>query len=114
MCILSPEADINMQYASGPSSLFFFSAGVDSSKPCQCNGACSNFGDCCLDYEAVCLSCEGRCDDPYYQENECQCNDECPDHGNCCDDFDQHCDGGTNPGEGDDLSVKCSHESDCS
>ena len=29
---------------------------------CQCNSKCKDFGDCCMDYEEVCLkSCKGLC-----------------------------------------------------
>ena len=28
----------------------------DTSKPCQCNTACAEYGDCCSDYEEVCNS----------------------------------------------------------
>ncbi|CAL1538156.1 unnamed protein product [Lymnaea stagnalis] len=31
-------------------------AAVDSTKPCQCNSACTRFNDCCSDYNTVCAS----------------------------------------------------------
>ena len=47
-------------------------SGLDPSKPCQCNNACTEYGDCCDDYEEVCLNgggggsdstCVDRCGD---------------------------------------------------
>lgn len=78
---------------------------MDAGASCQCNTACSNFGDCCADYTDVCESCRDRCDEQYNQNNPCHCNDRCSEFNNCCDDYDAECDGGGNPGGGDgDLS----------
>lgn len=29
-------------------------AALDNTKPCQCNSACVNYGDCCPDYQSLC------------------------------------------------------------
>ena len=71
--------------------------GLDSGAACQCNGSCSDFGDCCSDYEAECLSCEDRCGIDYEPKLECQCNVDCGSHGNCCPDFNDFCEGVTGP-----------------
>merc|ERR1712226_268773 len=77
--------------------------GLINGAPCQCNSACSNFGDCCSDYTDVCLSCVDRCGIGYNQNLECQCNTECPNYGNCCSDYTAVCTGSTTspPGQGD-------------
>lgn len=65
----------------------------DGVSGCQCNSVCSNYGDCCSDYEAVCFSCKDRCGEGYVQSKPCQCNNECGSHGNCCSDYDVECGG---------------------
>ncbi|CAG0884109.1 unnamed protein product [Darwinula stevensoni] len=71
--------------------------------PCQCNNLCVNFGDCCEDYEEVCLSCLDRCGTDYNNLFPCQCNDVCSQKGNCCQDFDQYCDESSRLVTDDDL-----------
>eukprot|EP00095_Tigriopus_kingsejongensis_P010064 maker-scaffold99_size374999-snap-gene-2.32 protein:Tk10064 transcript:maker-scaffold99_size374999-snap-gene-2.32-mRNA-1 annotation:"hypothetical protein LOTGIDRAFT_230532" len=82
--------------------------GTDPAASCQCNSSCTEFGDCCADYEDVCLSCVDRCGIDYFPQNACQCNAQCPEHSNCCDDFGEICGGGdftTSPSGGNgDLS----------
>ena len=66
--------------------------GLDPSKSCQCNDACTRYGDCCDDYESVCLgSCVGRCEDGYDETMPCQCNDKCEQYNNCCADKEEVC-----------------------
>ncbi|XP_064899667.1 uridylate-specific endoribonuclease isoform X1 [Columba livia] len=36
-------------------------------------------------------SCEGRCGEPYSEEDECHCNAECRRYHSCCRDYDRHC-----------------------
>ncbi|ESP01981.1 hypothetical protein LOTGIDRAFT_230532 [Lottia gigantea] len=77
---------------------------VDQSLPCQCNSACTNFGDCCSDYDAVCLgqsdsSCAGRCGSNLDSSKPCQCNSQCKQFNDCCNDYDSLCGGGTGSGD---------------
>lgn len=68
--------------------------------PCQCNRPCQDFGDCCSDYVAVCLSsCVGRCDQPHNSSAACQCNKPCANFGDCCPDYNEVCDGSSGPGD---------------
>ncbi|XP_041484929.1 poly(U)-specific endoribonuclease-like [Lytechinus variegatus] len=70
----------------------------DSSKDCQCNTVCGNYGDCCTDYYAECLggeySCQSRCGESYNRNNPCHCNDLCKQYDNCCADYDDLCSAG--------------------
>ncbi|XP_022091757.1 poly(U)-specific endoribonuclease-like isoform X2 [Acanthaster planci] len=82
--------------------------GYSSSHTCQCNDACSNYGDCCSDYDVYCVadSCAGKCGASYDKTLPCQCNDLCPNYGNCCSDYDSLCTGGgTAPGVPADISA---------
>ncbi|NXC92406.1 ENDOU endoribonuclease, partial [Cercotrichas coryphoeus] len=36
-------------------------------------------------------SCEGRCGEPFSEEDECHCHRECDTEGNCCEDRERHC-----------------------
>uniref|UniRef100_A0A8C6ZJV5 Uridylate-specific endoribonuclease n=1 Tax=Nothoprocta perdicaria TaxID=30464 RepID=A0A8C6ZJV5_NOTPE len=36
-------------------------------------------------------SCQGRCEEPYHEEDECHCNAKCERHHNCCEDYHTHC-----------------------
>nr|XP_041567418.1 poly(U)-specific endoribonuclease [Taeniopygia guttata] len=36
-------------------------------------------------------SCEGRCGEPFSEEDECHCHPECVTHDNCCEDHERHC-----------------------
>uniref|UniRef100_A0A8C5NSL8 Uridylate-specific endoribonuclease n=1 Tax=Junco hyemalis TaxID=40217 RepID=A0A8C5NSL8_JUNHY len=42
-------------------------------------------------------SCEGRCGEPFNEEDECHCHPECGAEHNCCEDHERHC----GPGERD-------------
>jgi len=69
--------------------------------PCQCNRPCQTFGDCCSDYEQVCLtlsSCAGRCN-TRNTSLPCQCNKPCVSYGDCCPDYEDLCEGSTGPGD---------------
>ncbi|KAF6037740.1 ENDOU [Bugula neritina] len=67
------------------------------SQPCQCNDACMRVGDCCSDYQAVCLreSCTGRCGDDFSTAHTCQCNSHCQRYDDCCEDYDITCESGS-------------------
>ncbi|XP_070209498.1 uridylate-specific endoribonuclease-like isoform X2 [Littorina saxatilis] len=68
--------------------------GTDNTKPCQCNTVCVNFGDCCHDYQQVCLgSCKDRCGFGTDSSKPCQCNPPCVDYGDCCSDYQDVCNG---------------------
>ena len=69
-------------------------SGVDSTKSCQCNVACSNFGDCCSNYVATCNSCQGRCNDAFDNKWPCQCNTANGTNNDCCPDYSTLCTGG--------------------
>ncbi len=67
------------------------------SDSCQCNDRCSQFGNCCSDYMALCEDddfgygeCSGACGSVVPGAS-CQCNAYCLDRGNCCDDFEGAC-----------------------
>jgi len=65
---------------------------LDPNASCQCNDACTRYGDCCDDYETLCLgSCVGRCEDGYDETMPCQCNDKCEQYNNCCADKEEVC-----------------------
>lgn len=71
--------------------------GGQSSDGCWCDSSCSDFGDCCGDFEPVCVnppppepgSCVGFCGGQ--SSDGCWCNDQCAQFGDCCDDFDSVC-----------------------
>mmetsp|Transcript_32880 Transcript_32880/g.76790 ORF Transcript_32880/g.76790 Transcript_32880/m.76790 type:complete len:491 (-) Transcript_32880:72-1544(-) len=61
---------------------------------CQCNSACSQYGNCCPDYSEKCAShpqlgtcATYGCTSSYKPESRCQCNSQCAKFGNCCDDY---------------------------
>ncbi len=70
-------------------------AAYDEAAPCQCNVGCGGFGNCCADYDALCLpaltTCEGRCGIEYQAALPCQCNMGCEQFGNCCADHAAQC-----------------------
>ena len=100
-----------------------------SGASCQCDQGCSNFKDCCPDYEKLCkkpgtdagsssgadagsssgggdvtttpTSCEGKCG-KYIGGAPCQCNLDCGDFGDCCADFKKFC-----------AKPECSEDKDC-
>jgi len=54
--------------------------------PCQCNGLCKKYGNCCIDYQGSCEKYGWP--QTYEPKNSCQCNRLCKKYGNCCDDAD--------------------------
>ena len=60
----------------------------DSTKSCQCDDSCENFGDCCPDFDQFCgadpNSCEGFCG--AQAPGGCFCDDACTSFGDCCPD----------------------------
>ena len=64
---------------------------------CQCNSACSQYGNCCPDYAEKCAShpehtcAHYGCTDLYKPAWKCQCNSQCSNFGNCCDDYSSTC-----------------------
>ncbi|XP_071517788.1 uridylate-specific endoribonuclease C-like [Panulirus ornatus] len=63
----------------------------DGSSGCQCNSLCSSFGDCCHDYDELCMSCKDRCGEPFSSVKPCQCNHACYSHNDCCQDYADQC-----------------------
>ncbi|XP_033367473.1 poly(U)-specific endoribonuclease-like [Parus major] len=45
-------------------------------------------------------SCEGRCGEPFSEEDECHCHPECGTQHNCCEDYERHCGPGGEGAEG--------------
>ncbi|XP_071106086.1 uridylate-specific endoribonuclease-like [Haliotis cracherodii] len=74
---------------------------LDPTLPCQCNSQCITFGDCCDDYQSVCVAatCSGRCNAGVDNSKPCQCNSACVSYGDCCPDYDSLCAGGDAGGE---------------
>ncbi len=94
---------------------------------CQCDAACAENGDCCVDFEPVCiaetvhetsgvvitraaagsstdtesgaLSCDERCG-VYDSAAVCQCDAECDAQGDCCADLETMCAVATSAGQG--------------
>ena len=67
--------------------------GAQSPDGCWCDDSCERYGDCCTDYERVCVAgtCEGNCGGP--SEADCWCNDACVQFGDCCADYTAYCGG---------------------
>lgn len=92
--------------------------GVNQAYSCQCNSACTNYGDCCLDYSAVCLgaTCSGRCGQSADFNFPCQCNSPCLTYNDCCSDYNALCVAGTCSGRCDqpaDQSNNCQCDPSC-
>ena len=68
---------------------------------CYCDTSCVNAGDCCPDYQALCVgstSCVDRCGELAQPGDACYCDEHCPQAGDCCPDYDELClDEGDNP-----------------
>jgi len=73
--------------------------GEKSDAGCWCDDQCSKYGDCCGDYEQVCVndededvggSCEGSCSGK--SPDGCWCDAKCQKYGDCCEDKKQVCD----------------------
>ncbi len=77
--------------------------------PCNCDLACTQYGDCCQDMVALCMSCKGHCTDG---ATACGCDDTCDPTGQdtsvppCCDDKDASCPS-TPVAEGSCKNVDC-------
>lgn len=75
----------------------------DNNWKCNCDDACSQFGDCCADKDAVCGggtttpadSCKDKCDADLGQNAPCYCDSQCEEFGDCCDDYADMCGGGS-------------------
>jgi len=86
-------------------------ASYDPNLPCQCNDECGDYGNCCEDYEDLCVngggggsdsSCVDRCVDTGLDPSKpCQCNNACTEYGDCCDDYEEVC---VNGGGGSDST----------
>ncbi|XP_045181185.1 uridylate-specific endoribonuclease-like [Mercenaria mercenaria] len=76
--------------------------GVNAAYSCQCNSACTRYGDCCSDYSAVCLgaTCSDRCGQSADMTRPCQCNLPCLTYNDCCDDYQALCVDGISSGGG--------------
>ncbi|MCB9718901.1 MAG: VCBS repeat-containing protein [Myxococcales bacterium] len=80
---------------------------------CWCDEVCTEYGDCCVDYEPACLSgdgggtggagapdsCEGACGG-VPAGGTCFCDEACVDYGDCCVDYDSYCPAGGSTGGG--------------
>ena len=72
----------------------------DNKAPCNCDGLCHQYKDCCADHKAMCAamySCKGFCGSNISNQNSdklaCNCGDSCPGGENCCDDHALQCKG---------------------
>ncbi|MFO7562124.1 MAG: M12 family metallo-peptidase [Enhygromyxa sp.] len=72
--------------------------GAKSPAGCWCDSQCSQYGDCCGDYQEVCVSpapddeaggCVGSCGGK--SPEGCWCDSQCSKYGDCCDDKQQVC-----------------------
>ena len=73
----------------------------DDKQPCNCDGLCHQYKDCCADHKAQCAamySCKGFCDSTISNQNSdklaCNCDASCPAGELCCEDYAITC-GGT-------------------
>ncbi|MFO7567867.1 MAG: FG-GAP-like repeat-containing protein [Enhygromyxa sp.] len=58
---------------------------------CWCDELCTQYGDCCADYQAICVNgatCEGHCGGA---SSGCWCDDLCTQYGDCCSDYEPQC-----------------------
>lgn len=67
---------------------------------CRCDTACVELGNCCLDYEDVCIqpariwTCDKlRCGEKRLPGSLCSCSDDCKDTNDCCVNYDSVCRG---------------------
>lgn len=68
--------------------------------PCNCDGFCVEYKDCCQDHKGICsdmYSCKGKCGQGRSQQNAsqmtCSCAPNCKDDSSCCEDYDLQCGG---------------------
>ncbi|XP_069582110.1 ectonucleotide pyrophosphatase/phosphodiesterase family member 1 isoform X1 [Ranitomeya imitator] len=67
---------------------------------CRCDAACVELGNCCIDYEDVCIqpahiwTCDKlRCGEKKLNGSLCSCSDDCKDTNQCCVNYDAVCRG---------------------
>ncbi|KAG8444562.1 hypothetical protein GDO86_009646 [Hymenochirus boettgeri] len=67
---------------------------------CRCDSACVELGNCCLDYQDVCIqpahiwTCEKlRCGEKRLTRSLCSCSDDCKEMQDCCVNYDTVCRG---------------------
>ncbi|KAM9317106.1 ectonucleotide pyrophosphatase/phosphodiesterase family member 1 [Gastrophryne carolinensis] len=67
---------------------------------CRCDAACVELGNCCLDYDDICLqpahiwTCDKlRCGEKRLPSSLCSCSDDCKDTKDCCVNYDHVCRG---------------------
>ncbi len=66
--------------------------GFESADGCHCDHECEDRGDCCDDFDSICVpdgSCAGACGDQSLDD--CYCDAECLDEGDCCPDIEAAC-----------------------
>lgn len=69
----------------------------DDNWKCNCDDACTQFGDCCADKDSVCVGSVGTCKDQCGQflgKDVCNCDSECEGANDCCPDYKELCDNG--------------------
>ncbi|XP_069462785.1 ectonucleotide pyrophosphatase/phosphodiesterase family member 1 [Ambystoma mexicanum] len=82
---------------------------------CRCDSACVELGNCCLDYQDVCLqpakiwTCNRfRCGEKRMAGSLCSCSEDCKGTGDCCSNYNTACQGNKSWVEGEeceDLSI---------
>lgn len=67
---------------------------------CRCDAACVSLGNCCLDFQEMCIEPEHiwtcnkfRCGEKRLARNLCSCSDDCKTHGDCCVNYSPVCQG---------------------
>ncbi|KAM8946615.1 ectonucleotide pyrophosphatase/phosphodiesterase family member 1 [Pelodytes ibericus] len=67
---------------------------------CRCDVACMELGNCCLDYQDVCIrpahtyACDKlRCGEKRLSSSLCSCSDDCKETQDCCTNYDSVCQG---------------------
>ncbi|XP_068087676.1 ectonucleotide pyrophosphatase/phosphodiesterase family member 1 [Hyperolius riggenbachi] len=67
---------------------------------CRCDAACVELGNCCLDYQDICIepahiwTCDKlRCGEKKLHDSLCSCSDDCKDTNDCCINYDSVCRG---------------------
>ncbi|XP_008820365.1 ectonucleotide pyrophosphatase/phosphodiesterase family member 1 [Nannospalax galili] len=65
---------------------------------CRCDANCVNLGNCCLDFQEMCLDPEHiwtcnkfRCGEKRLSRNLCSCSDDCKAHNDCCINYSSVC-----------------------
>uniref|UniRef100_A0A4W3I1G4 Ectonucleotide pyrophosphatase/phosphodiesterase 3 n=1 Tax=Callorhinchus milii TaxID=7868 RepID=A0A4W3I1G4_CALMI len=67
-------------------------------RDCRCDSLCKEVGNCCWDFEEICLqpaqlwTCSKfRCGEKRLPESHCSCSDDCLEAGDCCTDYSSVC-----------------------